>query len=132
MNWKNYFRILLVDDQDDILKKLVKRFRQMGFQDISLAKNGKEAVELIKRIVPDLTIVNRDMQVKDGYKTIKAIRENGFDCLIVTLTEKENGPGKDKLSERWSGNIIRKPINHDFEKQLFTILDSKGYIPTAQ
>lgn len=132
MSWKNHFRILLVDEREDILRTLTGRFLRMGFKDISLAKNGREAVELIERIVPDLTMINMTMQMKEGHQSLKNIRKLGFDCLIVTLNENASGSDRENAVMELRANILTKRQNDDFEMQLFTILENKGYILSTQ
>lgn len=73
-------KILLVDDQADLLEMTADFLRQGGYQKISTAQSAEEALELVKKTPPDLAIL--DIMLPDM---------NGFD-LMKRLREKQNYP----------------------------------------
>jgi CheY-like chemotaxis protein len=66
------FTILIVDDDYDIRLLYQLELVEEGYN-IFLAKNGKEALEIIKKIVPDLIILDINMPVMNGLETLGRI-----------------------------------------------------------
>ena len=64
MNWSDY-RILLVDDEEDILEFLGYKLRNEGFE-IYTASNGREAVTMVKELRPHLVLMDVMMPEMDG------------------------------------------------------------------
>jgi two-component system alkaline phosphatase synthesis response regulator PhoP len=62
---KENYRILLVDDDEHILLSLKSIFETAGFS-VQCADNGKEAIELAKKFVPHLVILDLIMPGMDG------------------------------------------------------------------
>ena len=68
-------KILVVDDEDIILKILERELFFDGFDVIS-AKNGASALVRIYQDQPDLVLLDLLMPVLDGYQVLKEIRAN--------------------------------------------------------
>src|SRR5688572_12824042 len=66
-------KILLVDDEPDILEFIEYNLRKEGYQ-VLLAHNGKEAVDLAKKEKPHLIIMDIMMPVMDGIEACRHIR----------------------------------------------------------
>ncbi|HER08145.1 MAG TPA: response regulator transcription factor, partial [Bacteroides sp.] len=72
MNWSDY-RILLVDDEKDILEFLGYNLKNEGFR-IYTASNGKDAVRLAREIHPHLVLLDVMMPEMDGIAACEEIR----------------------------------------------------------
>ena len=66
-------KILLVDDEPDILEFIEYNLRKEGYQ-VLLAHNGKEAVDLAKKEKPHLIIMDIMMPIMDGIEACRQIR----------------------------------------------------------
>jgi two-component system alkaline phosphatase synthesis response regulator PhoP len=67
--------ILLVDDDQDFLEILSTKLKDQGFN-IETAKNGKEALEKLQHIKPDLIILDVMMPEMDGIDTAIELAKN--------------------------------------------------------
>ena len=67
-------KILLVDDEPDILEFMEYNLKKEGYQ-VLQAKNGKEAVEIAKKEFPHLVILDIMMPVMDGIEACRTMRE---------------------------------------------------------
>ena len=104
-------KILLVDDEQDIVEFLQYNLEQEGFEVIS-AYNGKEAIEKLT-LQPDLIILDVMMPVMDGYETCNKIREkNGFENTpIMFLTARSSELDEVHGLELGADDFIQKPIS---------------------
>ena len=67
-------KLLIADDQENMRLLLRITFEGEGFE-IYEAKDGMEAIELAKKIDPDLIIIDYMMPGLNGYKTMERLRE---------------------------------------------------------
>jgi two-component system alkaline phosphatase synthesis response regulator PhoP len=67
--------ILLVDDDQDFLEILSTKLKEQGFN-IETAKNGKEALEKLQHIKPDLIILDVMMPEMNGIDTAIELAKN--------------------------------------------------------
>lgn len=80
-------RILLVEDDELLLKMYNAKFIMEGFE-TETAKNGQEALDILRTFKPTLVILDVMMPVMDGIETLKRIKAdpNLKDLPVVMLT----------------------------------------------
>lgn len=67
-------KILLIDDEQDILEILTYNLEKEGYE-IYTATNGNEGIEVAKKIIPDLILLDVMMPEKDGIETCQDFRK---------------------------------------------------------
>ena len=85
----NYnIRILLVDDEPDILEFIGYNLKNEGYQ-VFMANNGERAIEKALEIKPHLILLDVMMPVMDGIETCVELKSRDVfnDTLIVFLSE---------------------------------------------
>ncbi|MGD1006766.1 MAG: response regulator transcription factor [Ignavibacteriaceae bacterium] len=104
-------KILLVDDEPDIVEFLQYNLVQEGFDVIS-AYDGIEALSKLSQ-KPDLIILDIMMPKMDGYEVFKKIKETpGFEKLpIIFLTAKAGEANEILGLEIGASDYIQKPIS---------------------
>src|SRR5690349_6936875 len=80
-------KILLVDDEQDILEFLSYNLRKEGYE-VFTSTNGKKAVEIAKEVTPHLIILDVMMPDLDGIETCRELRavDDLKDSVISFLT----------------------------------------------
>lgn len=78
-------RILVVDDQEDICRLLLRSLALEGFE-VAAARSGREALALVEREPPDLIVLDLAMPEMDGLETLRGIRARGGNSKVVVLT----------------------------------------------
>ena len=88
----NNLQHLLIVDDDDKIRNLLKSYLIEHSFLISTAANAEEAKELLKYIVFDLLIVDIMMPGQDGYELTKDIRQSSLTPIIhlTAMNESEN------------------------------------------
>jgi CheY-like chemotaxis protein len=80
-------RILIADDYDDNRELLRLMLAADGYT-IHEARNGREALDVARREVPDLALIDLSMPTLDGWGFLKELREdaglNAIPCVAVT------------------------------------------------
>jgi len=80
--------IMIVEDEPPIardLKKLIESF-SLGFEVITHASNGYDALSFLDTKIPDIIFTDIQMPVIGGLELISKMREKGYDCEIVILS----------------------------------------------
>ncbi len=82
-------RILIADDEPNILLSLEYLLRREGYQ-VLLARDGQEAIDAIVRERPALVLLDVMMPIKNGFDVCHEVRANESvaDTLILMLTAK--------------------------------------------
>lgn len=80
-------KVLLVED-DPMVQEINLSFieRVDGFTVIGLARNGEEALDQIKKLEPDLVILDLYMPGKGGLEALRAIRQEELDVDVIAVT----------------------------------------------
>ena len=104
-------KILLVDDDKDILEFLTYNLEKEGYNVVT-ADNGKKALEIAKRILPDLIILDVMMPEMDGVSTCIEIKKHPklSDVLILFLTARSEEYSELAGFDAGADDYIKKPI----------------------
>ena len=68
-------RILLVDDDTDMLKLMERWFEKAGYE-VYTAASGRDALLTLETVRPDLVLLDYAMPEMDGLEVLSRIREN--------------------------------------------------------
>ncbi|HRH10090.1 MAG TPA: response regulator transcription factor [Bacteroidia bacterium] len=105
------YKILLVDDEPDIIEFLSYNLKKEGYEILS-ASNGKDAIEIARKEIPHLIVLDVMMPDMDGIETCREIREiKGLkDVLIAFLTARSEDYTQIAGFEVGADDYITKPI----------------------
>ena len=108
---KNKFKILIVDDEPDIIEILQLNLENEGYQVFS-AVNGKEALKLAEMHIPHLIILDLMMPVMDGIETCERLRmDKKFNnSLIMFLSARGEDYSQVAAFESGADDYVTKPI----------------------
>ena len=104
-------KILVVDDEPDILEFLQYNLQKEGFQ-VGTAKNGREALDSTKSFQPDLIILDIMMPEIDGVEVCRQLRADPEfeDTLIAFLTARNEDYSQIAGLDVGGDDYITKPI----------------------
>lgn len=104
-------KILVVDDEEDILDFLSYNLKKEGF-DVTTASNGSDALAIAQKIQPDLIILDIMMPELDGIEVCRRLRaEPQFHQTTITfLTARDEDFTQIKALDVGGDDYITKPI----------------------
>lgn len=76
-------RILLVDDEEELLDMVVSILKEAGFCQIATAKTVKDALDLADKIQPELAILDIMLPDGDGFSLMEKLN-GGYPVLFLT------------------------------------------------
>lgn len=103
-------KILIVDDERQLLVLLKEVFMREGFNEIYEADNGIDAILSAKENMPNLIILDVNLPDIDGYNVCQRIRSFSS-CPIIFLTAKSEDEEKIKGLEVGGDDYVTKPFN---------------------
>lgn len=101
--------ILVVDDQVGIRMLLEDVLSDSGYQ-ISLASNGKEAIEKLTAFTYDLVILDYQLPVFNGKVVIEKMHDEGIAAQVIVISGLPELVRKE-LGEGILAKVISKPFN---------------------
>src|SRR5512142_3295442 len=103
-------RLLLVDDDPNLLVLLADQLRSDGFE-VTTARDGNEALRRMEGGWPDLVIVDMMMPRKDGLSLACEIKERA-DLPIIVLSAIDAGDSKADLLDEVAEDYVTKPYHY--------------------
>ncbi len=109
--WEN--RVVLITEDEEVNFYYLKTIFKKTEAKIIRAKNGKEAVDLIKDFHGDIDLVLMDlnMPVMDGYEAMKIIKSQHPEIPIIAQTAYTLSEDRNKCLKAGFNDYISKPIN---------------------
>lgn len=104
-------KILVVDDESDILELLEYNLKKEGYE-VKTAINGIKGLETAKAFVPDLILLDIMMPKQDGVETCRQMREvpELSNVYIIFLTARSEEYSEVAAFENGADDYITKPI----------------------
>ncbi len=108
-------RILVVDDEQINLEFFEVMLSKLGF-DVHKAENGQEALDSIRRLHPDLVILDNIMPRLSGWEVIKIVKSSAefaefADIPIIMFSALDDVKDKVEGLELGADDYITKPFN---------------------
>jgi DNA-binding response OmpR family regulator len=103
-------RILIVDDNEKIVDVLRAYLEKDGYRALT-ALDGLEALEVARRRMPDLIILDLLLPGMDGLDVCRVLRAEGNDVPIIMLTAKTTEPDKLIGLELGADDYVTKPFS---------------------
>jgi two-component system sensor histidine kinase ChiS len=106
--------ILVVDD-NEINLKLISKILELGGYEVVTAHNGRDALQLIQKRMPDIAILDVMMPDMDGYELCSILRRAPIDTKIpiVMLTAMNDETERVLAMKAGANEIWSKPFEMD-------------------
>ena len=107
-------KILIVEDEEPILRLLAEQFTANGFEVIQ-AKDGENGLAMAKEKKPDLIILDLFMPKMDGTTMLKKLRQNGKWGEKVPVIVITNFVTKASREEVWAYKVASFIVKTDLK-----------------
>lgn len=77
-------KILIVDDEPNIVMSLEYAFKKQGYE-VFIARDGAEAMNIMKQNLPDLVLLDIMMPQVDGYETLRRMKNDSAFAKAKTI-----------------------------------------------
>ncbi len=114
-------KIALVEDDENLRFLVAERLQSEGYKVLE-ADNGDDAEKMILAEHPHIVLLDWMLPGKQGADVCSAIREQGFDKLVIMMTAKAQDVDKIEAYNFGVSDYITKPFNMDV---LVALIDNK-------
>ena len=107
------FALLVVDDNDDNRLMLGARLARLGYADVTMAVDGREALELIRQRRFDLVLLDVMMPHLNGYQVLEQLRADGrlADLPVIMVSALTEMDSVIRCIELGAEDYLPKPLN---------------------
>jgi DNA-binding response OmpR family regulator len=108
-------RVLLVDDDNDILTSMLAAFEPTGAV-VDTANNGNKAVELAEKNLPDLVVLDMMLPGRSGFlvlERIKAKKPRNSKPFVIMITGNQGARHKMYAESLGVSEYFNKPVKLD-------------------
>ena len=105
-------KILIVDDEPNIVMSLEYTFKKSNYE-VFIARDGQEALDILKTNYPDVIILDIMMPMVDGYATLEHIRKdaNLQHTKVMFLSAKNKESDIEKGMALGANAYLTKPFS---------------------
>lgn len=124
-------RVLVVDDEINILR-LLKRFLTSKSYEVSVATDGRMALQKVKEVNPDIVLLDIMMPGFGGIDTLKEIKKINPKISVIMITALIDEEVAKRTLQLGAADYIVKPINIDYLETCLlvnqTIMMNSGHV----
>jgi DNA-binding response OmpR family regulator len=118
---------LLIAEDDKALGLFLSRGLEADGHRVRLACDGGAAVEAFRQEMPDLTILDLNMPVKDGEQVLEEVRALDADLPVLVLTARQEVDTRVRCLDRGADDLMIKPFSlHELRARCRALLRRGG------
>ena len=104
-------RTVLIVDDSALNRKLVSQALPKGYADTVVhAKNGAEALEILRTVAPHLILLDLNMPIMDGYQLLEALQQAGtMPAPIIVLSADVQPKARERVLSMGAVTFLGKP-----------------------
>src|SRR5689334_19594781 len=104
-------KLIMVIDDEESIREILKQTLEFFGNDVILAENGRQALELLDRqIIPNIILVDIMMPIMNGWEFLEQVKKrahlSGIPIIVITAFKED----PEKL-KHYSVNQLKKPIS---------------------
>ncbi len=103
-------KVLVVDDQPGIRRLLEELFKREGFE-VAIASDGRQAVEEVRRAVPDVVVMDMKMPNMNGLEAAEEILNLNRNISIILITAYQEAELMEKAKQIGVKDYMVKPFD---------------------
>jgi two-component system, OmpR family, alkaline phosphatase synthesis response regulator PhoP len=102
-------RILIVEDNRDLAYGLRNNLEIEGYQ-VEVAEDGRAGLQAVRRVPPDLVLLDLMLPEMDGYRVLRELRQEGHAMPVLILTARGEESDKVRGLRLGADDYITKPF----------------------
>lgn len=118
-------KVLICDDSNMARKQMSRALPDNWPTDVTFAKNGQEAIDIIKAGGQELMFLDLTMPVLDGYQTLEAIRKDDLPIMVIVVSGDIQPEARERVKKLGAIEFIKKPVD---QSKISSVLSEYGII----
>jgi DNA-binding NarL/FixJ family response regulator len=123
-------RVLLADDHIHFLES-ISRLLTAVFDVVAIAADGRQALDMARRLRPDVVVLDVSMPDLDGFQTLEQLRRDGLETRVVFLTMHEDDEFvAAAINAGAHGYVLKSRIHADLISAIDHALAGRLFLPS--
>lgn len=122
---------MIIADDHSMIREGLKQLLELeqDFNVIGFADNGREAIDKINELKPDILLLDVNMPVLGGIETLAEIRKNNINVKVIMLTIHNEREYLIKAVELGcDGYILKESDSDELKNAIYSVFEGKKYI----
>ncbi|WP_102798101.1 response regulator [Bowmanella denitrificans] len=116
-------KVLICDDSKFARRQLARAIPKHWDVEIQFAEDGQQALDLIRQGRFDVTFLDLNMPVLDGYQAMQAIRDEDLQTMVIVVSGDVQHEARTRMLQLGALDFIAKPVN---SQKLTSLLQQFG------
>lgn len=122
-------KILIADDHPMVLEGLKRLLEEKDGEVIGTAEDGRALVEAVRRLRPNLILVDISMPVLNGLEAARQIKKFAPTCKIIFLTMHADPTyAREAFEAGGSGYLLKRSAATELQEAIRTVLGGRTYL----
>ena len=117
--------VLICDDSNMARKQMARALPEDWATEVTFAKNGQEALDIIRQGGQELMFLDLTMPVLDGYQTLEAIKKDDLPIMVIVVSGDIQPEARERVKKLGAIDFVKKPVDKD---KITTVLTEYGLI----
>lgn len=114
---RGHGRVLIADDNPINALIAQRALESSGFV-VTVATTGREALDAVAQISPDLILMDLRMPIMDGFEATRRLRANGVTLPVIAVSAEINPDIERRAREAGADGVAAKPLEAEALRQL--------------
>ncbi|MFN3212725.1 MAG: response regulator [Henriciella sp.] len=110
-------RVLIADDNPINTLIAQRALESSGFT-VTVATTGREALDAVEQISPDLILMDLRMPIMDGFEATRRLRANGIKTPVIAVSAEINPEIEQRARKAGADGVAAKPLEAEALRQL--------------
>lgn len=119
--------LVIVDDHAMLRHSLAKVLEMEGFRIVGDFENGRQAIDAIPDLQPDIVLMDFEMPVMDGVAATKWLQTNYPKCKVIVLSMRSDDLSVIRMLRAGARGFVSKGLNPDELVQAIKSVQTTGY-----
>lgn len=111
-------QVIICDDSNMARKQMKRALPEAWETEVTFAKNGQEALEIIKQGQHEIMFLDLTMPVLDGYGTLEAIKAEDLPIMVIVVSGDIQPEARERVKKLGAIDFIKKPVDQEKIKQV--------------
>jgi DNA-binding NarL/FixJ family response regulator len=120
-------RIVVADDQEDVLRTVAGILHD-EFHIVGMARNGKEALDVVLNSPPNVLVLDIVMPLLNGIETACRVKASGSPIAVIIFSVHEDREFFEAAVSAGALGYVHKPHMTDLIPAIWTVLDGEFYV----
>jgi len=99
---------LLVDDSEEFLVSAAQLLSLQGVQVVGRASSGDEALRLVRRLSPDVALVDVELGDEDGIELARQLTSSGSPAIVILISVRDRNELTELMAGSGAAGFLRK------------------------